>query len=292
MDLSLYLYVGEADPRQSRVVGASDLTRLPLPILTHGDRLNVSIYLLSAAGTYHADSTNASLGRTLTLGLRGSAAVAQTSTFTAIANGFSCTLDLNTTALGLLLRASRAGQLALVHKTTGSGPNPTTRCSLDCTVLGDVATAEAGTTPETGGYYTAAEVDAFLSTLPRALPAITGLTGGTAADLDGIGAATLATYANGSVLELFFTGGVFCRYLVRARSPADEAEVGAAAGGFLIVFDQDTTRCAELLSVHKQGVSCTWNADTAKWHQVVGSGTGTGVSTAIAQEASAFSLPA
>lgn len=163
MDLSLYLNVDEADPRIARVVSPTDLSRLPLPVFAYGDRLNVSVYLITRAGGYHADSTDAALGRTLTLGLRGQAAVAQTSTFTAIANGYSCTLDLDTTALALLLRAASAGTLALVHKTTGIGPNPTRRCSLDCSILGDVEVVDDGTSLSAASYYTAAQTDALFT---------------------------------------------------------------------------------------------------------------------------------
>lgn len=166
MDLSLYLLVSEPDPRLSRVVSLTDTARLPLPVFTYGDRLVVSIYLVTAAGGYHADSTDSGLARTLTLGVRGQSAVAQSSTFTAIANGFQCTLDLDSTQLALFLRAARAGQLALVHKTTGTGPAPTTRCSLDCAVLGDVAVVDDGTTLSEESYYTAAEADALFQ--PRA----------------------------------------------------------------------------------------------------------------------------
>jgi len=121
---------------------------------------------------------------------------------------------------------------------------------------------------------------------------ITGLTGGASTDLDGLSAARLAGLPVGTVIELFFTGSVAVRYRRRLRSPADETEVGAAAGGFKIICDNATTTLWELVSVTKQGVPCLWNADTVKWHQVVGSATGTGVSAATAQEADAFSLPA
>lgn len=163
MDLSLYLNVDEADPRLARVVSLTDLSRQPLPVFVYGDRLNLSLYLVTRTGGYHADSTDAALARTLTLGLRGQAAVAQTSTFTAIANGYSCTLDLDSTALALLLRAGTAGTLALVHKTTGSGPNPTRRCSLDCSILGDVEVVDDGTSLSESTYYTAAESDALFT---------------------------------------------------------------------------------------------------------------------------------
>lgn len=124
------------------------------------------------------------------------------------------------------------------------------------------------------------------------LTAITGLTGGTSADLDGMTAAQLAFLPVGSVIELYFSGSIVAKYRRRLRSPANEAEVGAAAGGFLIVCDNATTTAWELLSVHKQGVPCTWNTDTELWHQQLATGSGDGVSPALAQEADAFSLPA
>lgn len=291
MDLALYLNASEPDPRVARVVGLSDLSKLPLPIFTFGDRLVVSVYLVTSAGAYHADSTDATLSRTLTLGLRGLPAVAQTSTFTAITNGYRCTLDLNTTQLALFLLAARGGQLALVHKTTGSGPAPTTRCSLDCTVLGDVAVVDDGSPLSPTTYYNSAQVDALIAALVGTPFAITGLTGGTSADLDGFSSAALAQKANGTTVELYLSGGICVRYRLRALA-GGEVEVGPASGGFLIICDADATRCWELLAVWKQGVPCTWNPDTAKWHQFVGTGTGTGVAPALAQEADAFSLPA
>jgi hypothetical protein len=141
MDLPLYLLVDEPDPRLARVVSLTDLSRLPLPIFTYGDRLAVSVYLVTRAGGYHADST-AERTRTLTLGFRGQTALVESSAFSSITNGFGCTIDLSTTALALALRSTRAGQLVLAHKTTNAtGPVPTTRCSLDCSILGDVPPA-------------------------------------------------------------------------------------------------------------------------------------------------------
>ena len=52
MNLSLYLNVDETDPRLARVVSLTDLSRLPLPIFNFGDRLNVSVYLVTSAGAY------------------------------------------------------------------------------------------------------------------------------------------------------------------------------------------------------------------------------------------------
>lgn len=159
MDLDLYLLVSEPDPRNARVLSLTEHARVPLPIFTFGDRLNVRIYLVNSDGTFHADSANAALGRRLALGIRGQSALAQTSTFTAIANGYSCVLDLDSTQLELVLRSAGTRALALVHATTGAGPNPTRRCSLDCTVLGNVEVVGDAESLSPDHYYTAPEVD-------------------------------------------------------------------------------------------------------------------------------------
>lgn len=114
---------------------------------------------------------------------------------------------------------------------------------------------------------------------------ITGLIGGTSSDLDGLGAAYLATIQNGHVLELFFTGSIAARFRIRAKGSDTESSP------FLVVADNDTTRAWELVSVHKEGVPCVWNPDTSKWHQQLASGTGGAISGSIADEADAFSLP-
>lgn len=138
-------------------------------------------------------------------------------------------------------------------------------------------------------------VEAFtpeaMSNYIRNLYSLTGLTGGGSTKLDGLSASTLASMPNGTQVELVFTGSIAARYRLRDREDA-EAEVGAAAGGFVILCDNDSSRCWELLSVTKEGVPCTWNADTDLWHQLLAQGTGTGVAPALAQEADAFSLPA
>lgn len=137
-----------------------------------------------------------------------------------------------------------------------------------------------------------AEYSAGLPGDGSAYAAITGLTGGTAADLDGLSAARLAGLPDGSFITLFLAGSISARYRIRARAPADEAEVGAAAGGFKIIADLAPTRIWELVAVTKQGVPCVWNPDTVKWHQQLAQGVGAGVAPALAQEADAFSLPA
>lgn len=131
----------------------------------------------------------------------------------------------------------------------------------------------------------------FMSNFPIIRTDITGLTGGTAADLDGVAAEDLAVLANGSVFELSFPDGVRVRYELRDREDDDE-EVSAAGGGDVIFCDHDEDRCWELTEVKKGKYPCTWNPDTAKYHQVLGYGTdATSVAASIATEAEAFSLP-
>jgi hypothetical protein len=265
MDLNLYLLVSEPDPRQARVVSPGDLSRLPLPILTYGDRLTLSIYLVTSAGAYHADSTDSSLARTLTLGIRGQSAVAQTSTFVAITNGYRCTLDLTSTALALVLLAARTGQLTLVHKTTGLGPAATTRCSLDCTILGDVATYGDGSSLSTPGYYTAAQVDALLAAVMGTPVAITALTGGGAAALDGI--AVAGTLAPGAYRLVYLTSGDLLLYRL-FDSTAAESEP------WIIAPDDGAAYRWELVSaMSRSGQPLIWNSTQGAFHLLYAAGT-------------------
>lgn len=132
MDLDLFLNVDEPDLRLARVVSASDLSHLPLPTLTQGDTLNVSIYLVKRDGTYHPDSTSGTLSRTLSLGLPGQAALCSATSFTAITNGRLAVLPLTGDALALFVGSTVGLPLSLVFRTSGTAI--TTRCTLPATV--------------------------------------------------------------------------------------------------------------------------------------------------------------
>lgn len=119
---------------------------------------------------------------------------------------------------------------------------------------------------------------------------ITGLTGGTAAKLDGLSASALAGMPNATQIDLFFAGSIAARYRIRDRGASPE--VPAAAGGFFIHCDNDAARGWELVSVQKDGVPCVWNPDTARWHQLLAYGAGAAVAVSIMQGADGFSLPA
>lgn len=115
---------------------------------------------------------------------------------------------------------------------------------------------------------------------------LTGLTGGAATDLDGLSEDTLAALSNGAVVELFFTGSISARFRLRAMVGTE-----AESAPWIVIADNDTTRVWECIGVFKQGAPCAWNPDTSKFHQLLASGTGTAISPALADAASAFSLP-
>lgn len=115
---------------------------------------------------------------------------------------------------------------------------------------------------------------------------LTGLTGGTSSDLDGLSTATLDALVDGAIVELFLTGSISARFRLRAKGGDSED------APWLIVCDNDTTRLWELIGVFKEGVPCAWNDDTSKFHQLLASGTGTAIIPALADEADAFTLPA
>lgn len=264
MDLALYLNVDERDPRHARVVSVSDLSRLPLPVFTHGDTLTIAIYLVTSAGAYHADSTDASLGRSLTLGIRGCAAVAQTEDFEAITNGFRCTLALTATQLALVLRAARTSTLSLIHKTT-SGSAATTRCSLECTVLGDVELVDDGTDLTPSAYYTTAQVDALLAGVLQTPSAITTLTGGGASALDGI--AVSGELAAGAFRLVYLTAsGDLLLYRLAAGTTAESSP-------WVIAPDDGASfRWRLVAAISRDGVPLVWNTTQSKFHQFFANG--------------------
>ncbi len=114
---------------------------------------------------------------------------------------------------------------------------------------------------------------------------LTGLTGGAATDLDGLPAATLASLLNGAKIELSFAGDIELAYKLRARAPADEAE----AAPWVIVCDNDTTRCWELTRVTRSGQPCTYNAITSLWHKLWAVGADGSATPSL--DAAGFTIP-
>jgi hypothetical protein len=196
MDLSLYITTAQGtDPRASRVVSLTDYAPFPLPAIVLGSRLNFTVYLVNGSGGYNAASGTTGYAPRLALGPRGQTALAYTETFTQIANGWTCTLDLTTTELFQALASLRAGTLALEFSTVAAGPDTTVWGSLPIEILGHVSDPEAGTAISEPTYYTAAQADALFQPLNANLTAESGLTG--AADrvsyYTGLGAKALAT---------------------------------------------------------------------------------------------------
>lgn len=294
MDLNLFITTAQGtDPRASRVVSLSDNAPFPLPAIVFGDRLNVTVYLVDGAGAYNAASGAVGYAPRLAIGARGQAALAYTETFTQIANGWTCTLDLTTTELLQALSALRAGTLALEFSTTATGPTPTTWASLPIEIIGHVSDPESGTAIAEPTYYTAAQADALFATLTQYyqgsvinLSAITALRGGGATDLDGISAADLTNYGVGAIVRLFLTGSIMVDYRLRANTGVETESTP-----WRILCDNYALRLWELVGVWKQGVPCVWNPDLSKFHQLLAAGSGTAVVLAPAQEADAFIIP-
>ncbi len=98
---------------------------------------------------------------------------------------------------------------------------------------------------------------------------LTGLYGGTSADLDGLSAAVLANLQNGARIQLGFAGRIVAQYVLRALV---SGEVDTPGSGRIVVFDNAPTRVAELEFVMKEGLPCTWDELTATWCQVTAYG--------------------
>lgn len=116
-------------------------------------------------------------------------------------------------------------------------------------------------------------------------PRPTHLLGGTSSALDGLAAALLAALPDDYVIELFMPGQIVARFRLRA------IDTDVEDAPWLVVCDNNLARLWELISVSKEAVPCTWNPDTSKWHQQLGSGTGDVVAPALAAEDDAFVLP-
>lgn len=141
------------------------------------------------------------------------------------------------------------------------------------------------------------EAISTMSSFLRILPDLLGLTGGTSTKLDGLSVATLAAMVNGAQVSLFFDGSISANYRLRDRSGSETEYAGddgdaTHPGGSVILCDHDDDRCWELIEVRKQGLPCTWNGETLKWHQLLATGTGSGVAPALTQAADGFNLPA
>lgn len=112
---------------------------------------------------------------------------------------------------------------------------------------------------------------------------LTGLTGGASTALDGLSAETLGRLAANTTLRLVFPGSIVAEYRLRANA-GSETEFAP----WRILCDEDADRLWELVSVHKEGVPCSWDPDLEKFRQVL---IATGA-LALADAADAFELPA
>ena len=112
----------------------------------------------------------------------------------------------------------------------------------------------------------------------------TGLTGGTATDLDGLSATVLNLYVTGTVAEMYLTGDIALKFRLRAIG----ADVESAP--WIIACDNDATRVWELLAVTKEGLPCTYNSVTGLWYRVWS--VGSDGSATVSQDETGFSIPA
>lgn len=118
---------------------------------------------------------------------------------------------------------------------------------------------------------------------------LTGLTGGTPVKLDGLFTATLAGLQAGTRIVVSLTHADTETIRVEYQLGAKGADTESAP--WLIVCDNDTTRCWRLDrgSVHKGGLPCVWNADSAKFHRI--HGVGADGSAVPAMDETGFTLP-
>ena len=138
MNLSLFLNAAEPDPRLALVTAVADMTRRPMPFLTRGDTINVSVVLLNADGSVHPSSGGAGLAAMLTLGQLGCDPMVLTTNLQVVAGppaGWNGTLVLSADQLTMFLRSAYRGTLVLSFLTFASTFGRTTWCALDCPVL-------------------------------------------------------------------------------------------------------------------------------------------------------------
>tara|TARA_R110001632_G_scaffold111408_1_gene222142 strand:+ start:4423 stop:4983 length:561 start_codon:yes stop_codon:yes gene_type:complete len=112
----------------------------------------------------------------------------------------------------------------------------------------------------------------------------TGLTGGTATDLDGLSATVLNLYVDGTVAEMYLTGNIALKFRLRAIGTDTES------APWIIACDNDATRVWQLLAVTKEGLACTYNSATGLWYRVWS--VGSDGSATVSQDETGFSIPA
>lgn len=112
---------------------------------------------------------------------------------------------------------------------------------------------------------------------------ITRLTGSLGTDLAGLSADTLASYATGAVVRLFFAGSIVTDWRLRLRATAPSTE----SAQHRVFCVNDATRLWERIAISKEGASCAWDADLGKFKQILVAG---GAIT-LADDADAFLLP-
>jgi hypothetical protein len=145
VNLTLYINRAEPDPRLALVTSKTDMTRLPLPILTLGDLINLTIIGVDGNGAVSADSGATGYSPRVALGLKGHESLAVAASVAQVATdpkGWTCKLDLDVDALTLYVRSAVCPALTLSLVVVNASTGRATWFSVDCAVQDGVGLDE------------------------------------------------------------------------------------------------------------------------------------------------------
>ena len=183
-ELSIYVHTGAQSPASAFVKSEVYPTQTPEVFdFVFGDQVNLNVFLVDGAGGFDAISGLGTHTLRVAIGTPGGTPAALQDTWSTITDGWEALLDLNTTGIQSLLAGEASVNTHVeVEVTDGSG-NKRTYGQRKIRVLNQTIGSAAVSPTPTSSFYTKVETNAKFVQNQSSL---TGLTGGTATDLDSL----------------------------------------------------------------------------------------------------------
>ena len=183
MATNVYLNAAALSPRFGFV--RSELNPSPVDIydIVYGDKLALNIYLVDGAGGFDATSGLSGYTVKVGLGLIGQEVAALQESWSLITNGWSGSIELNTTGVRDIVGSADQADAWIEIEITDPSGNRRTYGQQQVLLLNQAISGTAAVPSPSADFYTIVEAN---QKFVQNQSAITGLTGGTATDLDSL----------------------------------------------------------------------------------------------------------
>lgn len=210
----LFVNTNAQSPGASFVTAREDNRPIPAPEFVVGDVEEITFYLVDGLGDYDERSGVGVNTLKCAMGRFGESNIAYQASWTAVANGFAGTLNLNTNEAHALLVGLEEIEVIFELEVTDADGNRDTVISARVILRQELITTTPSVPTPTDDFYTENEAD--LRYWQNRF-SITALTGGTATDLDGIVTAASAVQT-GVGIGIVISGVVYWYRLINSTA--------------------------------------------------------------------------